>query len=198
MTDRPVAPTNDPIDEDSLGGRWKVQNRLQGVDGILRLIHSDSISTTKTQWLANPDLNKTHDIQLARCKTPVVLAAVLNLNDLDSIRTMHFANLKDLEEAVVSHNHNIRKKVFIEPNTLQNLIYFSRAVFPPGETAETHNHSDMAEIFYVSSGCAQVTVNGQDFICKEGSCITIEPHENHQLTNTSDQDLILLYLGIQA
>ena len=128
----------------------------------------------------------------------MVLAAVLNLNDLDSIRTMHFANLKDLEEAVVSHNHNIRKKVFIGPNTLQNLIYFSRAVFPPGETAETHNHSDMAEIFYVSSGCAQVTVNGQDFICTEGSCITIEPHENHQLTNTGDQDLILLYLGIQA
>ena len=51
--------------------------------------------------------------------TPVVLAAVLSLNDLDSIRTMHFANLKDLEETGVSHNHNIRKKLFIKPNTLK-------------------------------------------------------------------------------
>ena len=38
---------------------------------------------------------------------------------------MHFTNLRDLEEIGVSHNHNIRKKVFIEPNTLQNLIYFN-------------------------------------------------------------------------
>ena len=112
--------------------------------------------------------------------------------------SMYLANLADLRDCGVSHNHSIRKKVLIQPNTLNNLVYFSRAVFPPGQKAETHHHSDMAEIFYVSSGSAHVTVDGHDFVCPAGTCIAIEPHEQHRLTNASSEDLVILYLGIPA
>ena len=124
------------------------------------------------------------------------MASSLKTSDLKV--AMYLANLAGLQDVGVSHNQNIRKKVLISPNTIHHLVYLSHAVFPPGETAETHNHQDMTEIFYISSGSAQITVDGKDFECPAGSCIAIEPHEQHRLSNTSNDDLVILYLGLQA
>lgn len=121
-----------------------------------------------------------------------------SLVSIDLKVAMYLANLADLQDAGVSHNQNIRKKVLLSPNTIDHLVYLSHAVFPPGETAETHHHQDMTEIFYISSGSAQVTVDGKNFECPTGSCIAIEPHEQHRLSNTSNDDLVILYLGLHA
>lgn len=54
MTYRPVAPANDPTDnpmlyEDTLGGRWKVDNSLQGARPFLKLVNIDNRNTIDCQ-----------------------------------------------------------------------------------------------------------------------------------------------------
>ena len=56
MTYRPVAPTQNQIYQDTLGGRWKVMNRLQGIDGTLKLVNVGNKNTIACQ--PNPENNE--------------------------------------------------------------------------------------------------------------------------------------------
>ena len=50
MTYRPVATAQNQIYQNALGGRWKVMNRLQGVDGTLKLENISNQNTIAQPW----------------------------------------------------------------------------------------------------------------------------------------------------
>lgn len=109
---------------------------------------------------------------------------------------MKIYSLSDTEETTVSHNAAIRKKMLIQPDEINNLTYFSQAIFPPGEIAHAHCHHDMNEVFFIQSGHGVMTVNGNSFLLQAGTCIAINAGEVHELKNEGDEELIVTYFGI--
>lgn len=109
---------------------------------------------------------------------------------------MKYADLSQLTSKPNTHNPKIMKKVLIENGQIPRLTNLTRATFPPGELASTHSHADMYEIFLVEKGTGTAKINGKIYPLKEGTCITVEPHDRHEFINSSNKDLILLYLGI--
>ncbi|MEP0354565.1 cupin domain-containing protein [Paraglaciecola sp.] len=111
---------------------------------------------------------------------------------------MKITSLKNLQESDVSHNAKIKKKVLVANGDIPHITYFSKAVFPPGELANAHSHSDMTEVFFIESGTGTITVNGDDIPLEAGMCITIEPLDIHELNNTGATDLVVLYFGVET
>ncbi|MGB3491633.1 MAG: cupin domain-containing protein [Elainellaceae cyanobacterium] len=110
---------------------------------------------------------------------------------------MHISALDALPAEAVSHNGAIAKQVIVRSGQIDNLVYFSRACFGPGEVAGAHHHSDMSEVFFVESGQGAIAINGKSHDLHPGTCIAVEPGETHEITNNTDsEDLILLYFGI--
>ncbi len=101
-----------------------------------------------------------------------------------------------LRDQPVSHNAAIVKNVLVAPGCVPGLMQFSRAVFPPGQTAWAHRHGDMYEIFYFLQGKGVLTVNGQEQHMEAGDCVVIEPGEIHELYNGGSGELVLIYFGI--
>lgn len=111
---------------------------------------------------------------------------------------MKLCALADLEETTVSHNPKIRKQIFIANGEIPSITNFARAVFPPGEVAHVHCHTDMTEVFLIESGHGTITVNDRSFSISAGTCITVEPQEAHELHNTGSTALVVLYFGVKT
>lgn len=109
---------------------------------------------------------------------------------------MKVTSIDRVPEMSVSHNPVIKKRVLIASGEFPHLTNFSRAVFPPGEIAPVHNHSDMVEIFYIEDGAAVIEVEGENISLPKGSCIAIEPGELHELKNLSESPMTVLYFGL--
>ena len=54
----------------------------------------------------------------------------------------------------------------------------------------------MWEIFYVESGKGIMVVDDREYTLTKGTCIMVEPEENHEIINNSNQDLVINYFGI--
>lgn len=79
---------------------------------------------------------------------------------------------------------------------IPGITQFSKAYFPPGQTAEGHTHKDMYEVFLTEKGSGIMELNGNKIPLEPGICITVEPYEVHEVTNTGKDELIVLILGI--
>ena len=111
---------------------------------------------------------------------------------------MKLSSIQSSDEAGVSHNANIRKHVFIANGDINHITNLSRAVFPAGEIAKQHQHMDMTEVFYIESGIGEIVVDGKKTVLQQGMCITIDPHEQHELRNNGPTELVVLCLGIKT
>lgn len=109
---------------------------------------------------------------------------------------MEYINLKNLGLQSVSHNKNILKKTIIDNHKIPHLTNFSQAIFKTGQVAPVHSHSDMWEVFFVESGRGIIKVNDQEFLLEKGVYIVVNPHDNHEIINNSEEDLIINYFGI--
>ena len=109
---------------------------------------------------------------------------------------MKLVHTNQIPEIGVSHNEDIKKKVFLEKGYIPQLMMFGSATFKPGQSVENHKHSTMFEVFYILSGQAEFIVNHEKVSVKAGDCITIEPDEEHSQTNPYNEDVVWLYFGI--
>jgi quercetin dioxygenase-like cupin family protein len=109
---------------------------------------------------------------------------------------MKLSHTDTLPEIAVSHNEDIKKKVFLEKGIIPQLMMFGSATFMPGQAVETHKHDTMYEVFYIQSGKANFLVNNKKIIVVSGDCITIEPGEFHSMHNPYKAVTTWLYFGI--
>lgn len=111
---------------------------------------------------------------------------------------MKLTGLDQVPEASVSHNPAIKKRVMLHRDDLPHLTNFSQARFAPGQVADGHSHTDMAEVFFVESGQGTITVDDQPYPLRPGTCIAIEPGERHEVANTGSEMLVLTYFGLRV
>jgi len=109
---------------------------------------------------------------------------------------MKLVNIDSLAEIGVSHNPDIKKKVFINNGDVANLTTFATATFKPGQSVELHKHETMYEIFFILSGKVDFTVNGEKLTLGSGDCLTIEPNEIHNQNNPYDKEVTWIYFGL--
>ena len=110
---------------------------------------------------------------------------------------MTVSNLSELPWEDVSHNPAIKKHVFLRNGDLGPITQLARAVFQPGDIAPGHVHLDMGEVFVVLSGTLTIMADGTTTDHEAGSCLSLHPNENHELSNQGDDDLTLLTLGVR-
>eukprot|EP01060_Flectonema_neradi_P038770 TRINITY_DN8253_c0_g1_i1.p1 TRINITY_DN8253_c0_g1~~TRINITY_DN8253_c0_g1_i1.p1 ORF type:complete len:142 (+),score=18.78 TRINITY_DN8253_c0_g1_i1:54-479(+) len=108
-------------------------------------------------------------------------------------QVVHF---KEINEAGVSHNPSIKKKTLLKQGMVPHVVYMSRSIFKPGDSAPGHSHSDMHEVFYVEGGVATFAINGAESTLVQGSTIHVAPNEVHEITNRGDEELTLVYYGV--
>jgi mannose-6-phosphate isomerase-like protein (cupin superfamily) len=106
-------------------------------------------------------------------------------------------SLADLPEGHVSHDPEIKKKVMLKKGDLSHVTGFSQAYFAPGQSASSHAHEDMAEVFLVESGTGTIYVNGQGYPLGLGVCVVVDAGEVHEVLNTGSTELVLTYFGVQ-
>ena len=111
---------------------------------------------------------------------------------------MKITSLDNIAEEGVSHNPEIRKQVLLKRGDVPHLMNFTRSCLAAGQTARAHRHGDMCEIFFVESGSGTIKVDGQAHQLCAGTCVTIEPGEEHEIFNQDSTDLVLIYFGIQV
>lgn len=105
--------------------------------------------------------------------------------------------LKNIQSTSVSHNPMINKQVLLTNQQLPPITQFAQACFPPKAIAHAHQHEDLIEVFLIQSGEGIMTVNGKDHRLTAGSCICIEPTEQHELKNTSDTEtMVVTYFSV--
>ncbi|MEM7294622.1 MAG: cupin domain-containing protein [Pseudomonadota bacterium] len=109
---------------------------------------------------------------------------------------MILRSVNQLPFTEVSHNTRIPKKVLLANSEISGITNFSIAHFPVGECARAHTHHDMTEVFYVNRGTANIRIDESDHPLSAGDCIVVEPGESHELSNTGDTVLELIYFGV--
>lgn len=110
---------------------------------------------------------------------------------------MKLVSLKTLPVEPNSHNPKITKKVLVRNGQVPRLTNLTQAIFPPGEIVNPHTHQDMYEIFFVEKGLGVIKINDQPHPIEEGTCITVELGDKHEIINSSNNDLVITYLGIE-
>jgi quercetin dioxygenase-like cupin family protein len=111
---------------------------------------------------------------------------------------MKIIKTNELPEVGVSHNPEIKKKVFIEKSEIPQLMTFGQAVLRSGQEVDEHVHPTMCEVFYILSGKAVFQINGTDYQIVEKDCIYIESGERHSQKNPFEEDATWLYFGIST
>ncbi|MDD7985903.1 cupin domain-containing protein [Lentisphaera marina] len=108
---------------------------------------------------------------------------------------MKISNFNDLQLENVAHKSDVKRQRFLHKGDMPALTNFSRAFFEAGQEVEEHVHHDMHEVFYVLSGEAEVTVDGEDYLVKSDDVFWVEAGESHQIKALTC--LQILYFGIE-
>jgi mannose-6-phosphate isomerase-like protein (cupin superfamily) len=111
---------------------------------------------------------------------------------------MKIVSLADAPEEGVTHNPEIRKRVLLRRGDLPHLTNFARARLLPGQTARSHAHRDMSEVFYVEAGEGSMVIDGARHALSDGVCVVVEAGESHEIENTGAAELVLLYFGVEV
>lgn len=115
-----------------------------------------------------------------------------------SLASMKYVVQRDVPISQVSHNHEIKKQVMLNPGDVPNLVYFSQARFNPGQVAAGHAHTDMSEVFFVEKGEGAITINQVHHALEPGVCVAVHPGDIHEVVNTGTDELVLTYFGIRS
>jgi len=110
---------------------------------------------------------------------------------------MKILSLSQAKTTEVSHNPRILKQQLLHEGELGPITNLARAVFPPGEIAGEHSHPDMGEVFMVESGQGEIAINGEVYPIGAGSCVVVDANERHEIRNTGQAELLVIYFGVR-
>ena len=68
-------------------------------------------------------------------------------------------------------------------------------VFPPRYEGPNHFHDTQDELYFVHRGTATFTFDGEEHEVGDGGLVHVESTTNRQLSNRTDDELVLLVVG---
>lgn len=95
----------------------------------------------------------------------------------------------------VSHNPELKKKLLV-PEGVGCVRHISQIVLKPGVSAAAHAH-DATEVFYCVRGQLTFHVNGNPVPLVAGSCLIVEPGEEHAIVEVAVESE-MVYMMVTA
>ncbi|OGP12597.1 MAG: hypothetical protein A2052_02835 [Deltaproteobacteria bacterium GWA2_54_12] len=108
---------------------------------------------------------------------------------------MKLHTLEKAEEKPVSHDPGLKKKLLV-PEGVGCVRHISQIVLKPGSSASAHAH-DATEVFYCVRGEITFHVNGKPVLFAAGSCLIIEPGEEHAIMEVAVESE-MVYMMVTA
>ena len=105
--------------------------------------------------------------------------------------TMHIANLDDLPAFITLDGSGIREIAGPSWTPARNQS-LAEATVPVGSSTIPHYHVQAEELYYFQRGTGTLRMGDEERAVRPGDCAVIPPGVEHQLTNTGDEDLVLL------
>ena len=68
-------------------------------------------------------------------------------------------------------------------------------LFPPRYEGPNHFHDTQDELYFVHRGTATFTFDGDEHVVGEGGLVHVEATTHRQISNRTDDDLVLLVVG---
>lgn len=93
---------------------------------------------------------------------------------------MRLYSLEKAQEKPVSHDPGLKKRLLV-PEGVGAVRHISHIILKPGNTASAHSHKDGIEVFYCVRGSIRFSVNREPVTLDAGSCLVIEPDEEHAI-----------------
>ncbi|MBN2471104.1 MAG: cupin domain-containing protein [Anaerolineae bacterium] len=93
----------------------------------------------------------------------------------------------NIEEATLE-NENFRKVLFTGPKSQLVLM-----ALQPGEDIGKETHPDIDQFIRVEAGEGVAVIDGEEYALEDGSAIVIPAGAEHNVTNTSDDEVLKLY-----
>ena len=90
------------------------------------------------------------------------------------------------------------KQVLLERGDIPHLTHFSIATVAKGKMTTAHSHGDLYEAFYVASGSGLIRINDKATPIEPQSIVVVEPGETHEISNTGETELTIIYFGIES
>jgi mannose-6-phosphate isomerase-like protein (cupin superfamily) len=85
-------------------------------------------------------------------------------------------------------------KMLISPDTVgSKFLSVGLSIIPPNSTSNPHVHQNEEEVFYVLSGRGKVMLENSWLEIEKGTTIYVKPGTLHQLVNTGDETLKVLW-----
>jgi mannose-6-phosphate isomerase-like protein (cupin superfamily) len=119
---------------------------------------------------------------MPRNKTEAVLMIVRNVNDREVLETTYRA-----------HGGAVAQMI-LDRRVLKEIGFLAIANLEKGKTIETHT-DPMEEIYFVLSGEGEMSVDEETRHVRPGDATWIPTGSAHSLTNTSEQDLLILVVA---
>jgi mannose-6-phosphate isomerase-like protein (cupin superfamily) len=68
-------------------------------------------------------------------------------------------------------------------------------VYPPRYIGPAHYHDTQDELYFVHSGSAVFTIDGEEHRVEAGGLVHVESTTHRQITNAGDEELVLVVVG---
>lgn len=107
---------------------------------------------------------------------------------------MKFSSLDSLPFHPVSHDPKLKKKVLMGPGALPHVKAVSHIELNPGDRASRHSHENAFEVFYGIRGWVDFIVGDTAISLTEGSCLVVEPGEEHSIEDAEEGSRMLYFL----
>jgi len=111
---------------------------------------------------------------------------------------MQLTHLHQVKAEALSHDSDISKRILLNEADMPAAVRLSHAVLMPGQQASAHSHAGLAEVFYIISGSGDMIVDGERHSLHAGSAIRIDAGEVHALINTGEDELCVVYFGLNV
>ncbi len=106
---------------------------------------------------------------------------------------MKLSRLDSMPFEPVSHDPRLRKKVLLR-DPLPGMKHISHIILRPGERVTVHSHPDAYEVFYCIRGEARMKVGEEEISLLNGTCLVVEPGEEHAFVEIIDEVELLYFL----
>jgi mannose-6-phosphate isomerase-like protein (cupin superfamily) len=107
---------------------------------------------------------------------------------------MKFSSLDSLPLEPVSHDPALKKKLLVGQGALPHIKAISHMELGPGDRASRHSHENACEVFYGIRGRVDFVVAGTPVSLTEGSCLVVEPGEEHSIEGAERGSQMLYFL----
>lgn len=104
----------------------------------------------------------------------------MDIRNLDQMEPFRTKDGSEIRELLAYRNSSIRRQSLAE------------ARLPAGASTQEHYHIQTEEIYFITSGCGRIAIEGESAEVKPGDAIAIPPGKRHKLWNTGSETLRLL------